>query len=207
MNLRALLIPVAAVAAIVLVLLTSQCERRRANEAIGNRDAVIAMLRRDSIAKAAAIRRVDSVFQRDTVRLSRTLTRFRTRVDSLLRTDTLTVRESVIVATADTTIRACQRAVTSCTERVAARDSMIVLLGFQRQTDAARHRAELARANPRLLPYVEGHVDPLHASTVTARAGVELRLFGPFRISAAGQYTNLSEHHPWSALAGVRVTF
>ena len=207
MNPRALLIPVASVAAILLVLLSAQCERRKANEQIGGYRERIEQLLRDSVARAVAIRRVDSVFTRDTVRLARTLTRWRTRVDSIARAETLTVRESVIVAAADTAIRACNVAVASCTRRVSERDSMIVLLGLQRATDRQGYEARIKQLNPRVLPYIEGHIDAANAGTFNARAGIELRLFAPFRISVAGQYTNLNTNHPLAALVGARVTF
>jgi hypothetical protein len=188
-------------------LLMAQCERRRVGAREAELRAEIAELRRDSVTQAREIGRVDSVFTTDTLRLTGTVTRFRTRVDSLLRTDTLTVRESVIVAAADTAIRACQSAVTSCAQRVAARDSMLVLLGMQRAADRRLFEARLRRANPRILPFVDAAVDARDESTVFVRGGLELRLLGPIRVTGAVQYTNLSPDHRWALPVGVRVTF
>jgi hypothetical protein len=73
-------------------------------------------------------RRKDSVrveFVRDTVIVSKRISVFRTLVDSIRHTDTLTVRESVIVAAADTAIRACRSVVRSCGESLRLSDSLV----------------------------------------------------------------------------------
>lgn len=203
---RPLVIAAGVVAAVVAVLLMAQCERRRANEQVGRYRERAERLARDSAQAANTIRRVDSVFTADTVRLTSVLKRYVTRRDTILHelTDTVRVREFVTLT--DSAIAACRVAVDSCTARVAARDSMIVLLGFQRQTDAARHRAELRRANPRFLPYVEGLVDPFDAANATARAGVEMRIAGPIRLVGAAQWQPATDS-PLRALVGARVTF
>ena len=194
------------IALAVAFLLMSQCERRRSAEDIARHRERAERLARDSAEAVATVRRTDSVFFRDTVRLTSTVTRWRTVTDSLLRTDTLTVRESVLVAAGDTVIRACQQAVQSCTQRVAARDSLIAVLGLQRRNDAALHRAQLARANPRFLPYVEAGVNPFDSRVVEARGGLEMRFLGPIRLTTAAEYRSHTET-PFALLAGVRVTF
>lgn len=62
-----------------------------------------------------------------TVTVNRTLVRRETVLDSILRVDTLvlTRRESVLVAVADTVIRACTEALNTCAELVRAKDRVI----------------------------------------------------------------------------------
>lgn len=96
------------------------CEREKTGELTGaNR-----VLQQE---KAALLRRAPVVrqeFIRDTVVLTRTVTKYRTLVDSILRTDTLTVREQIIVAAADTAIKACRDVVSSCARNLAIADSL-----------------------------------------------------------------------------------
>ena len=97
--------------------------------------------RRDSLITALRVRAeiTDTVFrtQRDTTIVTRT--RWRETVDTLV----LTERESVIVAAADTAINACSIALGTCEQRVAERDSLLVLQ--MQQTAAWRRKAQPCR--------------------------------------------------------------
>jgi len=120
----------------------------------------------------------DTVYLTDTMRLTRTVTRIRTRLDSALRTTTDTVRLAVNEAL-DSVQRACQTVIASCERRVAIRDSLI---------ETMRRRGELLRQRPNVRDrrwslFTEGLYDVVGAQVV-ARAGSELRLFGP--VSATG---------------------
>lgn len=66
-------------------------------------------------------------FRADTVRLTDVVTRWQRFRDTLTLSDTvrLTVRESVLVAVADTAIAQCTRTVTTCEALVASKDSII----------------------------------------------------------------------------------
>jgi hypothetical protein len=85
----------------------------------------------DSTAKALAVsvRRVDTVYRRDTLRLTRALTRWdtvRAGVDTI--TDTVAVPVEVVrwvVASADSAVSACRSVVQTCEQRVAVRDSLL----------------------------------------------------------------------------------
>jgi hypothetical protein len=61
--------------------------------------------------------RLDTVFRRDTIRLTRVIQRTTTLLDTLLHSDTVTLtqRESVLVFVADSLVGACTAAVDSCT--------------------------------------------------------------------------------------------
>lgn len=195
------------VAAVALIFIAILAWRdRAAQRRLGQRNAEIAALRADSIRKASEVRRADTVFTRDTIRLAQIETRWRTRTDSLLRVDTLTLREQIIIGTADSVINACRAVVTSCEARVAARDSLITTLGQQREAERRLAAARLRAASPRLLPYVEAGLDPLHQWSATGRAGLEVRAFGPFRLTAALVFTQ-SPTTTTSAAVGVRMTF
>lgn len=61
--------------------------------------------------------RLESVYRADTVRLTRWRVRWDSVRDTLWRRDTLTVRESILVAVADSTIGACRDALSSCEVR------------------------------------------------------------------------------------------
>jgi len=85
----------------------------------------------DSTATALATRaaRVDTIYQRDTIRLTRRLTQWDTVtqvVDAL--PDTVRVPVEVVrwvAAEADSTIRSCRIVVETCEQRVAVRDSLL----------------------------------------------------------------------------------
>jgi hypothetical protein len=179
---------------------------RVAREELGKWRAIGQRLQQDSARAAGTVRRTDSLFFRDTVRLRDAVTRFVHRTDSLFVTDTFTVRERIIVATADTVIRACQATVTSCQARVAARDSLIIVLGQQREADQRLAAARLRASRPRLLPFVEVGADPLHSFSMTARGGAEMRLLGPIKVIGAFQYSAAPNTHA-TALLGARITF
>lgn len=107
----------------LLAVLGYGCEERKAG-ALGAQLA-IRTRERDALMKSAKQQRV--VFQRDTVILTKTVTRWETLRDSVIRTDTLLRRDTVvrtIIATADTTIRACRETVRSCTAALAMADSL-----------------------------------------------------------------------------------
>lgn len=85
----------------------------------------------DSTARVLAVsaRRVDTVYQRDTVRLTRRLTQWDT-VTRVVESIPDTVRVPVetvrwITATADSTIRECRIVQQTCEQRVAVRDSLL----------------------------------------------------------------------------------
>jgi hypothetical protein len=151
-------------------------------------------------------RRTDTLYVRDTLTLRRTQTRYERVVDSLRVTDTLTVREQIIVGAADSTIRACRAALTTCEQRVADRDTVIARERRLRATGDSLSAVLLRGARPRLLPFVEAGVDPLHDFGLVARGGAELRLFGAVRLTGALDYSTAPETRT-RALAGVRVTF
>lgn len=79
-------------------------------------------------------------FRVDTVRVTQTVTRWRTLRDTLTFSDTvrLTVRESVIVAAADTAVAQCTRTLDTCEAIVAAKDSQLVTLRAQIMNEARR---------------------------------------------------------------------
>jgi hypothetical protein len=190
----------------VVMLTLTQCERRRHSEREGELTERLRALatERDTLRTRAARR--DTVYQRDTVKLTGTVTRFRTLVDSLVRTDTLTVRESVLVAAADTLIQACRATITTCEQRVADRDRIIANERATRATADALFRVRLAQANPRLLPYVEARVNPLDTRLFVATGGLEARLLGRIRAVGAAEYRTQADH-PLAFLAGIRITF
>ncbi|MHB1310575.1 MAG: hypothetical protein ACYC3L_01065 [Gemmatimonadaceae bacterium] len=84
--------------------------------------------------------RADSLaaaYRVDTLRLTRDVVRWRTLRDTLTLSDTvrLTVRESVLVAAADTAIQQCTRTLDTCDALVAVRDSQIGNLRAQLATE------------------------------------------------------------------------
>lgn len=195
------------IAGAFVVLLALAFWRERSNsEQLGKWREVAKRLQADSARIAASMRRTDSVFSRDTVRLRSTLIRYQTRRDTILAhlTDTVRVREFVTLA--DSTIGACRAAVSSCEARVSARDSLIVVLGRQRSADQKLFRARLALADPRLAPYAEALVDPLDTQTLVGRAGLELRLLRRIRLIAGAQYTTTGDHQ-LRPLVGVKIRF
>lgn len=165
---------------------------------------------RDSLAGRAA--RTDTQYVTDTAALREAAARFArraARVDTQWLHDTIPVPVEVvreIVASADTTIRACRAALTTCEQRVADRDSVIAVERRLRATGDSLTRALLRQSLPRFTPFVEGGVDPLHQWALAARAGVDVRTFGAFKLTAAILHST-SHHQHTTAFAGVRVTF
>ena len=204
---RANPIAAGAIAAGVLLLslvLWQQWRNRKTDEDIGRWKAIAERLQSDSAKAAAGIRRVDSVYTRDTVTLRTVLKRYVTLRDTINVHDTTQVIKTI--AAADTAILACRDALQTCEQRVAARDSLITVIGRQRIADRNLYAAELRRANPRVVPYLEGLIDPTDTRTIVARGGIEWRTIGRLRLVAAGQYTTTGDHQ-FRALAGVRLTF
>jgi len=76
--------------------------------------------------------RVDTVYQTDTIRLTRSLQSYKTLHDTLRITDTTQVK--VFVATADSTIHACLLTVQTCEQKDSAHK--IIEAGLRRQNDA-----------------------------------------------------------------------
>lgn len=111
--------------------LVSHNAKQRALGAAAVRDS-IKTARLDSFARVTARR--DTLYVRDTVTKWRSIREVETLIDTLLHSDTvtLTVRESVFVARADTAIRMCRSIVLLCEQRVADRDSQIVALTTDR---------------------------------------------------------------------------
>jgi len=121
------LLPLWPWAVALLAVLGYGCEERRA-ASLGTETRILRG-ERDALLRHAAVAR--TTFVHDTVIVTRSIDRFRTRVDSILRVDTLhdtlTVRERVIVAAADTAIKACQATVHSCAQSLAIADSVHAL--------------------------------------------------------------------------------
>src|SRR5215216_6273809 len=88
----------------VVFLLLSQWERRSASAREGVLRARIAQLQRDSSALAHRAAKTDTAFMRDTIRLTRAVSRYRTLRDTINLRDTLEVVRTL--AAADTAIRA-----------------------------------------------------------------------------------------------------
>lgn len=195
---------IAAGALLLTLVLWQQWRNRKTDEDIGRWKAIAERLQSDSAKAAAGIRRVDSVYTRDTVTLRTVLKRYVTLRDTINVHDTTQVIRTI--AAADTAILACREALQTCEQRVAARDSLITVLGRQRIADRNLYAAELRRANPRVVPYLEGLIDPTDTRTIVARGGIEWRTIGRLRLVAAGQYTTTGDHQ-FRALAGVRLTF
>lgn len=191
--------------ALIAVFLAIRADRA-AQRRLGGALATVARLRADSVLWAGESKRVDSVYVRDSVIYTRARTEYRRVVDSIQVHDTVTVREQVIISAADTALARADSALRSANARAEARDSLLAVVGEQRQADRKLADARLRAASPRLLPYLEAGVDPLHQWAATGRAGLELRAFGPVRLTGALIY---STHHTTttSAAVGVRLTF
>lgn len=110
-------------ALLLLVGLAGLTQARCAGEREGQLKEQVAALERRNAALEDEAGRVDTVFTRDTV----TLTRVRTRTDSLLATDTLWRTDTVYQMLAAERA-ACDAVVRTCTERVALRDLRITVL-------------------------------------------------------------------------------
>lgn len=86
--------------------------------------------------------RVDTFYVIDTIPFWRTVTRTERLLDTLIYSDTVTLtrRESVLVFVADSVVNQCKNIVTLCEQRVAVRDSLLQVMGADR--DYWRHKAE-----------------------------------------------------------------
>lgn len=113
---------VAVLGILAVVLGVNTCTAKRD----GRAEARIAALRAVNDSLIAASRRVDTVYVRDTLRLTMWRTRLDTLRDSLTITDTVEVLRYIAVA--DSTIAACTDALRTCEARVAVRDERIVAL-------------------------------------------------------------------------------
>ena len=120
MTWRAALVPLWPWAVAALCLLGYGCEERRNGQIAGQMRELAR--ERDNFEQASKV--VRTQFVHDTVVVTRTVTKYQTLVDSITRVDTLTVRERVIVAAADTAIKACQQTVRSCAASLAIADSL-----------------------------------------------------------------------------------
>ena len=122
----------ATAALVVVLVLAYGCEQRKRGAA----EALTATIAKERDSLARASRRIDTVYRRDTMRLTRWRDSVVTLRDSLTLTDTVEVVR--FIAVQDSTIAACSVALTTCEERVAVRD---------RQLDAWRRQWE-ARPKP-----------------------------------------------------------
>lgn len=173
--------------AVVLLVMLGQWELARII-----RKEMAANTRRDSL--ATVVRQTDSVFVVDTMKLQSVRTRYVTARDTLTFriTDTVKVRE--VLNLADSTIKACTDAVSSCAVTLRARDSLI---------------AELRMPLPvrRLTFPAEALYDPIRAEAAV-RAGAELRLFWGFSAKAEAEARQGPTSGTSGALrVGLRKTF
>jgi hypothetical protein len=111
-------------------------------------------------------------------------------------------RELIPRAEVRALVRDCRSLERACDLRVALRDST---------ADSLRRKVALletrgVRRTPRLTLYGEGLWD-LGAQLPVARAGADLRLFGPFSVTAALDASPRDRNIETRALAGVRYTF
>ena len=191
---------------VVALLLFSRWSDRRTSEAFGRAKADVTRLRADSVRNANTVRRVDSVYVAKLDTFVRREAHYYTLRDTVLQrlTDTVTVERFVRLA--DSTVLACREALASCAQRVAARDSLITTLGHQRDADRRLFAAKLRQATPRVVPWVAAGVDPFDPTVQIARAGLDVRVFGPLRLTGDVAYQTLATHHR-AAFVGVRVAF
>jgi len=123
------------------------------------RNAVLDAIKVDSLKKD--VKRTDSVFVADTIRLRTIVPRYETARRTLVITDTQRVR--TVLNLADSTIRACTETVSSCATALKARDSLIKELQKPPYVPRLQYSATLA-------------YDPMTGSAVL-RGGPEFRLF------------------------------
>ena len=192
---------------VVVVLLTmSQCTKRTRDreEAVLNERLRVLKLERDSLAQVNAQR--DTQYVRDTVRLTKVATKYTMLRDSVLvrLTDTVLVKETILAA--DTTIKACRETLSTCEQRVADRDRIIANERRTRATADSLHRVQLAKANPRIRPFISLGVDPFDTNVRIARAGLDVRVVGPISLTGDVAYHSLANHHR-AGFVGFKVTF
>lgn len=223
---RAKVAGIAVAVAVVVALVfwwRSQNRRDAADEATYEERLRVLTVERDSLARQARTR--DTVYEKDTASLGTLERRYRLsaaearRLAGLLTqprgrdTVPVTVTDSAALVAAmhalalgDSTIRACRAALSTCEQRIADRDAQIANERRLRATGDSLAAVLLRRARPRLLPYLEAGVDPLHTWGLVARGGLEVRAFGPVRLTAALQYS-AAPSSTTSALIGARITF
>lgn len=113
----------------------SDVQRQRAIGAANQRIGYLS----DSLKVARAEgRKVDSIFRRDTVRLTRRIETTVTLIDTLLHSDTVTLtqRESVLVFVADSLVQQCRATVQSCADLAGSLRARLSLT--EQQRDAYR---------------------------------------------------------------------
>lgn len=109
--------------AVAVAVLLYGCEREKAGRLEGENAILIQQKR--ALERRAPIVRQEYI--RDTVRVVKWATKYETLRDSIFRTDTLRARDTVfvrVVASADSTIRACRDVVSSCARNLALADSL-----------------------------------------------------------------------------------
>ena len=111
-----------------------------ANRRYGALDSEAKRLRADSVRLVAHANSIAVRLRVETVTVNRTRTQWRTLVDSVLRFDTvqLTRRETLLVARADTAIKACTDALGTCSELVRAKDRLLANRDSALQVEIAR---------------------------------------------------------------------
>jgi hypothetical protein len=198
---------VVVVVAVVALLAMRQCDRsaKARGDAVYQERLRVLALERDSIKNVSARR--DTLYQTDTIVRTKAVTKYERLRDSVLvrLTDTVLVKETLIAA--DTSNAKSLAALRTAEARIADRDRLILNERTTRATSDSLHRVQMARANPRLLPYVEAFADLNHSRTYIGRAGLELRLLGPVRLGGAVEGTTMPNHTDARALVGLRVTF
>src|SRR5690348_6337919 len=153
---------------------------------------------RDSLKKTAAMH--------DTIVRTKAVTQYRTLRDSVLvrLTDTVLVKETI--ARADTVIAKDSTALKGAEQRIAIRDAQIANERRTRATADSLHRVQLAKANPRIRPFISLGVDPFDTNVRIARAGLDVRVYGPISLTGDVAYHSLAHHHR-AGFVGLKVTF
>lgn len=146
-----------------LAVLGYGCEQRKVGELAGQ--LIVLARERDALAKAAKVVRTQYVH--DTVRVTKTTTRYETLRDSVIRTDTLLAHDTTfirIVASADTAMQACRDVVRSCTKSLALADSIHAIDQRMLRAYQQAKPGALRRWGDRLLwagaGYALGHLAP-----------------------------------------------
>ena len=216
--------PVVFGAVLVAVVAFGMWRDRKHDEALGKAEATVARLRSELIRLAAQASKVDTQYRTDTAALRFAEDRYRAvaaearRLASLanrpgapavhdtIRTDSSALAVALTgLALADTTIRACRQTVQTCEQRVAIRDSLLRVVGAQRDADRALYRAKLAAATPRIRTELDAMSNPFDPTTFAASATVSLRLLGPLSVTAGAQYWTFDTHQSLAPVVGVRV--
>jgi hypothetical protein len=134
------------VAVLVVGLLVERCTRDRYHERLGAAAQQLAAARDSSRLHARRADSLSRVFHVDTVRVTKTVTAWRTLTDTLVLSDTVPVPVEVVrevVATADSAITACTLALGTCSELTAALRRQVA--GLTAERDAALTIARRAK--------------------------------------------------------------